>query len=89
MKPCTICGIDVPDGSNFFCRNETDGERTHARCYYLAEGYAQGLADVVALLRTKRTAGGETIVNAAHAADVIERGDAKGAAERAAEQGKG
>ena len=42
------------------------------------------LADVVALLRSTRTAGGETIQNARHAADVIERGDWVGARERIA-----
>lgn len=41
-------------------------------------GYGACLRDVVALLKTGRTIGGETITGAEHAAIVIARGDALG-----------
>lgn len=45
-------------------------------------GYAAAVADICAGLRTKRTAGGETITGAVHAAEVIERGDFNGFADK-------
>ena len=44
------------------------------------QGYAKAIAEVVAMLKTSRTVDGETITSARHAADVIERGDARVAA---------
>jgi hypothetical protein len=44
------------------------------------QGYAQAIAEVVTLLKTSRTVGGEVITSARHAADVIARGDARAAA---------
>ena len=44
------------------------------------QGYDQAIAEVVALLKTARTVGGEVITSARHAADVIARGDARAAA---------
>lgn len=85
--PCLICGKPVADGSNYFVGNEKDGHRTHAACLYRQEGYELATADIVALLKTGRTAGGEVILSPVHAAIVIERGDAKGFARKAAGNG--
>jgi hypothetical protein len=49
-----------------------------------AKGYDAAVRDICSGLRTKRTAGGETIQGAVHAADVIERGDFVGFASKAA-----
>jgi hypothetical protein len=80
-----ISNLGLPEssyeGEHVLAAAELDAIALEAACR--ADERRKVLADVIALLRGKRTAGGEMIINGAHAADVVERGDWEGAVDRA------